>query len=144
MKPPAILLLIVPVLLAGCSHEPAVERLLERVEALEQAVEEKQTDTAVDMLSEDFASTQGLNRKDAQRLLLFHAVRHQNISILRSQTEAGLDSAYADQAQVRFNVIVTGGQGWLPEQGRTYAVDSRWRFVDGDWYLSELDWEPLL
>ncbi len=144
MRTHTIVLLIVLHLLAGCSQEPAVEQLLQRVEALEQAVEERKVDTAMDMLSDDFSTRKGQNRKDAHRLLLFHTLKHQTISVIRSQTEASLDPAYANQAQVRFNAIVTGGQGLLPEQGRSYAVDSRWTFDDGEWYLNSLDWEPLL
>ena len=139
---PATLLLLAVVL--GCSQEPAIEQLLARVDALEQAVEGKQVNTAMDMLSEDFTTGKGQNRKDAHRLLLFHTMRHQNISVIRSQTEASFDSAYADQALVHFNVILTGGEGLLPEQGRSYAVESRWRFENGDWYLNSLQWEPLL
>lgn len=136
--------LLLVALLPGCSQEPAIEQLLARVDALEQAVEDKQVNTAMDMLSEDFTTGKGQNRKDAHRLLLFHTMRHQNISVIRSQTDASFDSAYADQALVRFNVILTGGEGLLPEQGRSYAVESRWRFEDGDWFLNSLQWESLL
>lgn len=138
------MLLTLALLLAGCSREPAVEQLLERADALETAIEDKQNNTAMAMLSEDFTTGNGQNRQDAQRLLLMYAMRHQKISVVRSQIEASLDSAYADQAQITFVAIVTGGEGWLPERGRSYRVDSRWTFIEGEWYLNTLRWEPLL
>jgi len=144
MRLSTLLLLSLSLLLAACSREPALEPLLERVEALQHAIENRQTDTAIDMLSDDFVTGKGQNRKDAQRLLLFHTMRHQSITILRTQTDAEFDAGYRDRAIVRFNAIVTGGKGWLPEQGRSYRVESRWQFSGGDWYLAELDWEPLL
>lgn len=144
MRLPTLLSIILSLLLAACSQEPALEPLLERVAALQQAIENRQTDTAIDILSDDFVTGKGQNRKDAQRLLLFHTMRHRSITVLRSQTDAEFDAGYRDRAIVRFNAIVTGGQGWLPEQGRSYRVESRWQFKDGDWYLAELDWEPLL
>ena len=52
--PRFLLPLLLIALLTGCSQEPAIEQLLARVDALEQAVEDKQVNTAVDMLSEDF------------------------------------------------------------------------------------------
>lgn len=136
--------LLLIALLAGCSQEPALENLLARVDALEQAVEARQVAAAMAMLSEDFSTSQGWDRKEAQRLLLFHTMRHRTISLIRTQTDASLDSAYTDQATVRFNLIMTGGEGLLPEQGRRYKVESRWRHRDGDWYLHSLHWEPLL
>lgn len=139
-----LLLSILLLSLAGCTQEPAIENLLQRVDALEHAIEERQVDAAMTMLSDDFTTGTGQDRKDAHRLLLLHTLRHQTIRVIRSQTEASLDSGYADQAQVRFNAIVTGGQGLLPEQGRSYAVDSRWTFAGGEWYLNSLSWEPLL
>ena len=137
-------LLLVLVALAGCSREPATEQLLERVAALEAAIENHQNETAMAMLDSGFSTGKGQDRKEAQRLLLFHAMRHQQIRIVRSQTEASLDPAYRDQGEVSFNVLLTGGQGWLPEQGRSLHVESRWIFRDGEWYLSYLQWEPLL
>lgn len=142
--PRLLLPLLMLLLLNACSQEPAMEKLLARVDALEQAVEGRKVDTAMDMLSEDFSTGKGQNRKDAHRLLLFHTMRHQNISVIRSQTEVTPDAAYADQALVRFNVILTGGEGLLPEQGRSYAVESRWTFDGSDWYLNSLQWESLL
>ncbi len=131
-------------LLAGCRQSPAVDQLLERVDALESAIENHQNDTAMAMLREDFTTSKGQNRKEAQRLLLFHAMRHEKINIIRSQTEAHLDPAYADQGEVSFLAVVTGGQSWIPEQGRSLRVQSRWIFTQGDWYLQYLEWEPAL
>jgi len=139
-----LILILLVTLLSGCSQKPEVEQLLARVEALEAAIENHQNDTAMAMLSEDFTTAKGQNRKEAQRMLLFHAMRHETIHIIRSQTEASLDAAYADQGEVHFNAIVTGGQGWLPEQGRSFRVESHWTFDDGEWYLNYLGWEPLL
>lgn len=142
--PRLLLPLLMLLLITACSKEPAIEQLLARVDALEEAVEGRQVDTAMEMLTEDFSTAKGQNRKDAHRLLLFHTLRHQNISVIRSQTEVTPDTAYADQALVRFNVILTGGEGLLPEQGRSYTVESRWIFDGSDWYLSSLQWESLL
>lgn len=139
-----LLLSILLLSLPGCSQEPAIEHLLQRVDALEQAIEARQVDTAMTMLSADFSTGKGQDRKDAHRLLLLHTLRHQTLNVIRTQTEASLDSSYADQARVRFNALVTGGQGLLPEQGRSYAVDSRWTFEGGQWYLNHLSWETLL
>lgn len=135
--------LLLIALLSACSQTPELESLLARVDALEQAVEERQVNTAMAMLSEDFTTSKGWDRKEAHRLLLFYTMRHQHITLIRTHTDASLDSAYADQAVVSFNIIMTGGEGLLPQQGRSYRVESRWRF-DGDWYLNSLQWEPLL
>lgn len=141
----SFLLLYCCLLLTACSQSASETRLLERVDALEQAIQNKQNDTAIDILSEQFRTGRNETRKDAQRLLLFHAMRNQSISIVRSNTRAELDPLYQDQASVSFNALVTGGDGGLlPARGNSYRVESGWIFVDGDWYLERLDWQPLL
>ena len=129
---------------SSCHKSPALDQLLQRVDALEQAIETRHNDDAIDILSDDFKAGNGQNRKDARRMLLFYSLRNANIHILRTNTEAELDPTYQNQASVTCQVLVPGGQGLLPERGRSFRISSRWVFQDGDWYLDRLDWKPLL
>lgn len=140
----SLILFAFVVLLGGCHKPPAIEQLLQRVDALEQAVENKKIDTAIAMLTDDFTTDHNESRKDAKRLLLFYSLRHEQIHILRTHTDAEQDPVYPDRANVAFSVVVTGGHGLIPDQGRSYQVSSRWVYEDGDWYLNRLEWKPLL
>src|SRR3989344_9517805 len=131
-------------LLAACSENPDEARLLQRLDALETALQEKKTDTVLDLLTERFSTGQGESRDDIRRLLLLHFFRNRNIGVVRSQTEVTLDEADSGQASIRFHALVTGGEGLLPDRGRQFRVESHWLFEDGDWYLDRLEWEPLL
>jgi len=130
--------------ISSCHKTPALEQLQQRVDALEQAIETKQNDDAIDILSKDFRTGNGGDRKDARRMLLFYSLRNEKIHILRTNTKAELDPTYQNQASVSCQVLVTGGQGLIPEHGRSFRITSRWIFEDGDWYLDRLDWKPLL
>lgn len=130
--------------LVACSENPDETRLLQRLDALETALQEKQADTALDLLTDRFSTGRGETRDDIRRLLLLHFFRNRNIGVVRSQTEVTLDEADSGQASIRFHALVTGGEGLLPDRGRQFRVESHWLFEEGDWYLDRLEWQPLL
>lgn len=138
------LLVVLCGLLAACSKNPDEARLLQRLDALETALQEKQADAVLDLLTDRFTTGRGETRDDVKRLLLLHFFRNRNIGVVRSQTDVTLDEADPVQASIRFHALVTGGEGLLPERGRQFRVESHWLFEKGDWYLDRLEWQPLL
>ena len=40
-------------------------------------------------------------------------------------------------------ILVTGGGGLLPERGQLFAVETHWRRIEGDWMLTEANWEAV-
>jgi hypothetical protein len=128
--------------LTACSENPDEARLLERLNTLETALQDKKSDAVLDLLTDNFTTGEGQTPVDVKRLLLAHFLRNQNIGVMRTGTEVSLDDSYRDQATARFQALVTGGEGLLPERGRQFQVESRWLFQNGDWYLDRLEWKP--
>ncbi|HVL00438.1 MAG TPA: hypothetical protein VM553_11535 [Dongiaceae bacterium] len=129
--------------LAACSENPDQARLLERLDTLEIALQDKKPDAVLDLLTDNFSTGQGQTRDDVKRLLLVNFLRNQTIGVIRTGTEVAMDDSYRDQASAHFQALVTGGEGLLPERGRQFRVESRWLFQDGDWFLDRLEWKPL-
>ncbi|MFZ5600936.1 MAG: hypothetical protein ACOY7J_00660 [Pseudomonadota bacterium] len=126
------LLVVLCGLMAACSKNPDEARLLQRLDALETALQEKQADAVLDLLTDRFTTGRGETRDDVKRLLLLHFFRNRNIGVVRSQTDVTLDEADPVQASIHFHALVTGGEGLLPERGRQFRVESHWLFEKGD------------
>ena len=47
----------------------------------------------------------------------------------------------ARSSKMRKRVLLTGGAGWLPEQGSVYRVETGWRRSGDDWLLTSARWE---
>ena len=38
--------------------------------------------------------------------------------------------------------LITGGPGWIPDQGQLYDFETLWRYDGDDWKLASADWNP--
>ena len=103
------------------------------------AVEEGRVLDAMAMVADDFEGRQGrVLRKDLLGLLSLHRNRFRTVGITRLPAQVTSDGG--NFASARFQVLLTGGQGLLPERGRAIQVDSTWLREGGDWLLWRADW----
>ncbi|MDX1692248.1 MAG: nuclear transport factor 2 family protein [Ketobacteraceae bacterium] len=135
-------LLVCYLILPGCSQSPDEEVIKANVEALAEAIESKQTDTAVDFFHDNFVTDKGQDKEWIQRTMLLHTIRHDTIQLLLTNISVEL----LDEATARasFHVIATGGRGLIPEQGQAYRMETEWRKEGSDWALVFAKWKKAL
>ena len=84
-----ITVLLLLLMLNGCSSEPPADkqtRLLNTLQSMELAIEEKRLDDFMDQVSDDFVSSgRGWGKKDAERLLRLRLMRNKNIHVQRKR-----------------------------------------------------------
>lgn len=130
---------MIVVLLAACSDPQSVEAIIgDNIEQMQEAVESKSADDLLQHVFDGFSSAKGYDKNGLQRILLFYQLRHQRITTLVTNLE--IDIAQSGVAKARFNILLTGGAGLLPEQGGFYQVETDWRQEQGAWRLVYADW----
>ena len=135
---PLAWLLVAAFLLGACSSTPPEQALRASVSELEGALEARDADALAAMLADDFAGEDGMDRVTARRLARVSFLRHRDVGVALGPLDIVL---LDDHATVRFTAALTGGSGWLPEQGSVYRVETGWR-RDGDaWLLTSARWE---
>ena len=130
-------LVLLQLLLAGCSRPPAEDAIRAALSDMAQALEARDSGPVMDRLDDSFHARSGngeLSRRDVQRLLLASFYRHQSISVTLSNIQVQTDGS--QRARVTFNALTTGGSGnsWLPDTAQLYRIDSQWVLND-DWQL---------
>ena len=135
-------MLVMTAFMGGCSESPAEEIIKENVEALAEAIETKQADTALDFFHENFVSEKGQNKEWIKRTLLLHTIRHDQISLILSNISVELVDP--GTAKAVFHVLATGGRGIIPDDGGAYRVETEWRNTGGDWQLVFARWKKAL
>ncbi len=81
---------------------------------------------------------------DHQRLNAWLLVQMRRNDRLRAQLfPISVSETDEFSAEARFNMLVTGGDGWLPERGQMLAIRTEWRKIDGDWQLIAAEWQEL-
>ena len=126
-------------LLAACRATPPEEALRSAVAQLEAGMEARDADALGDVLADDFAGPDGMDRRAALRMARLTFLRQRDVGVALGPLEVTL---LEDHATVRFTAALTGGSGgWLPDSGSLYRVETGWRREGGDWLMTSARWE---
>lgn len=130
--------------LQGCESPPDQTLVKQHIRTIAEALEEKKSSTVLDFIDDDFLSAEGKDKKWAKQMLTFHSLRNQNISASITQLSVTADDQFDDVLHSDFTVLLTGGQGLLPERGQVYRVKIWWRKKSGDWLITRAEWDKPL
>jgi len=137
-------LVILPVLiwLVACSRADDEVRIRAHVDAMAAALSAADTRAFMAPLAADFsAETWDLDRRAVQLLLLREFRSHQRIRARVFDVEITVFED--DRASAGFQAVLTGGPGWVPEQGGWYRVTTGWRRDGADWEMISARWERI-
>lgn len=129
-------------LIAACAKPLSVEQqIIKTIEQMEAHFEAGESRAFVNFLTDDFkAPGAGMNRDQVRAFLILQLKRYRELdarilSIQVTEREPG-------RATAKFNALVTGGPGWIPENGQLYTFETFWHQQSGDWLLEAAYWEP--
>lgn len=130
-------------LLPGCGTEPSLEQqIIARLRSMEAHIEAGERRDFMAHVAKEFQGQGGEFTYDRLNdLLLFQLRRHKRVQV--QLLPVSVSPAGIDEAEARFRVLLTGGEGFLPDSGQLYQVDSLWSQQDGDWMLQSAHWKPV-
>ena len=138
-------LLVLPalmLLLSACSRPPDETQIRTALEGMSAAVAEADARAFMRPLAEDFtADAWDLDRRGVRLLLLRELRAHQRARARLFDIEVELVGE--DRAVARFQSVLTGGSGLIPEQGSWYRVETAWRRRGNDWQMINASWERI-
>lgn len=137
-----LLLTAALLLMAACTRPDDETRIRQHIDSMSAALSAADSRAFMGPLAEDFtAETWDLDRRAVQLLLLREFRAHQRIRARLFDLEVDLFDD--DRASARFQAVLTGGSGLIPEQGSWYRVSTGWRRQGGDWELISARWEHV-
>jgi hypothetical protein len=141
VNPGLVCLLLLGASLVGCSSPTDDEtRLRQQLDQVAEAIEQHDRDTVLEVLAEDFRTSEGQLAQDINRMLLLQFRQNKHIQAFLYDVEVKLFPPVAD---VELQALLLGSSQWLPEQGRRYEVQMRWQKQEDDWRLTRLRWRPV-
>ena len=139
-----LLILAVAAAMAACSQPLTVEQqIVTVIRDMEARIEEGERRPFMAHVSENFSGQDSLgNRDQLNAMILYQLNRHKRVQaklfgIRVTPTAEGEAEAY-------FRVLLTGGEGWLPESGQMYSMVTTWREEEDDWKLVSARWKPVV
>lgn len=139
--------LLVAVLLiaafSACSPPLTVsQQVIAAIREMETRIEDGERRQFIKHVSEDFSGQNGqLNRQQLMGLVIYQLNRHQRLHAQLfpiSVNETGEQTASAN-----FRALITGGPGWIPDQGQLYDFETLWRYQGGEWKLTSANWNTV-
>lgn len=128
-------------LLAACKENLSVEQhIIANLRAMEDAAEQAEHFEFMAYVSASFnGQYASMDRRAFHRFMIFQLKQkrrlHAQFFPIRVQEVS------EQQASAQFGLLVTGGNGLLPDSGQFFNVKTNWALEDGDWLLSTADWE---
>jgi hypothetical protein len=82
-----------------------------------------------------------MTRDQLNAFLIFQLRRYEQLQV--QFMPIYVTPAQTGEAEARFNVLLTGGQGLLPDSGQVLGFVTRWHQQDGAWLLRAASWQPV-
>jgi hypothetical protein len=140
---PAWAALAACLLLAACSRVSPEQAVMDRIGAMQEAIDARDAGALDDLIADDFVGNDGLDKRGARQLAVATFLRYREVSAKLGPAKVELRGEH--DAVARFSVLATGGSGGLlPDSGQVYEVETGWRLVDGEWKLLNASWKPKL
>jgi hypothetical protein len=128
-------------LAAGCRHEPPEAALRQTIASMQKAAEAHDTSALFEPIAADFVGSEGMDRTAFRRYVTLMGMQHKSVGVSLGPMEVKL---FGDRATVTFTAAITGGAGFLPDQGQVYDIDTGWRMEGSDWKLISAHWKEKL
>lgn len=139
----AAALVLLLLTLAACSTDDPEARIRAAISDMERAAEEGRWIDLGGFVAQDFSGLEGqFDRRQFIAFLTLQSRRYQRLEA--TLLPITVDHQEGNFADARFQVLLTGGDGLLPEDGELYAVDTTWIAESGDWLLWRASWRPAL
>lgn len=122
----------------SCDKADDKDLLNQRVNELVDVIEEHKEQDIKNYFANDFSVAKRFNQNNFFLFVRYQIKRNKNISISLMNKDIKFHGTYAD---VTADVLLLGAEGWLPERGQQYYVESQWKKENGNWVMSRLRWE---
>lgn len=130
-------------LMAACGDDLSLEQqIIATLRNMEEAAEQGEHFEFIGYVADSFKGQQGsMDRREFHRLMIFQI--NQNRRLRAQFFPIHVQGLGDGQASARFRILVTGGGGMLPENGRLFEVNTEWISSGSDWMLKSADWEAV-
>jgi hypothetical protein len=134
-----LLLVLIP---AACSPALSVEQqVIVVIRDMEARIEAGERRPFMEHVSAEFAGQNGAMTRDQLNALVLYQL-HQHQRVHAQLFPIHVTSGIPGEAEARFSALLTGGPGWLPDNGQVYEFITRWRLQDDQWALISAQWKP--
>ena len=135
-------LFVIATLVAGCGDKSSVEQqVIAVINDMESRVEAGERGPFMDHVASEFVGQGGeMGHDQLSAFMLLQIRRYRNLEVQLLPIDV-IDGGNG-VADARFQVLVLGGPGLVPETGQLYQVETRWELRGDNWLLIRANWRP--
>lgn len=130
-------------LLTGCGPSGSVEEQIKaNIAAMEVAGEAGERGEFMSYIADGFSGqSDGMSRDAFTRYLFLQLNERRRIQA--RLFPIAVDVQGPNLAIARFNLLLTGGAGLIPDDGQLFAVETEWVLENDEWSLWRADWRAI-
>jgi len=123
---------------SGCSRDNPQAELDAAVQTLQDSLEAKRTGAVLEQLTPDFTAQSEFDREWAKRTMTVLFLQNANVKVVALARSSRVTGQTSGETEAQ--VVLAGGQGFLPERATPYSVKLQWRREGRQWRLARLEW----
>jgi len=127
--------------ISSCGETDDLDQIKNKINRLQTAVEEEKPEDFIDILDKGFLGNEHLTKVLIKKYLILNLMRHSNIEVRISHTDIVINKSDPSLASVNIKVLLTGGKGLVPEQGRLMEIKSQWVKYNNEWMVKIARWD---
>jgi hypothetical protein len=133
-------------LFISCGEKSDKVLILELMDKAGQYIEQKDTDSLMQYVAEDYSDFQGRSKSETEEMVKHYFLEYQGIITHVLSTK--IDEIAADEASIQTDVLVSSGGAQLLRKfvkfaGDYYRIKARLVKRDGTWLLQYAEWEYI-
>ena len=137
-----VVLLVIALGITACDTDPDLQTIRSNIREMSVSAENHNEAGITRYISNSYRGVAG-TRSGLSTLLQRHFKLNKNINLIISDIEIMI-AEDKQTAKVNLRVLMTGGDGNLPERGRLNAIKSTWEKQNGNWLVTGATWKPVL
>jgi hypothetical protein len=127
----------------ACSQPLTVEQeVIATIRDMESSIESGERRPFIAHVDKNFNGQDAVMTRDQlNALILYQLNRHAQVQVQFMPIH--ITPAKNGEAEAYFDVLLTGGPGWLPDSGQVFSFVTRWHQQGGEWLLLSANWKPV-
>ena len=128
----------------ACDKTSEQDLVIATIRNMEAAAESAEGAEFMAHVADDFAGNQGMDRRLLKSILLRQLNQYSKITAQLGPIRVTIHDGEPLRATAKFEALLLGGQGWLPEDGQLYEFTTGWRKKGSKWMLINTEWDEVV
>lgn len=124
----------------ACSQSSEPDQIRATIETMQNNLEEGDISAFLEAIDDQFLLNQKQDKKWLQGVLAYHYLKKRKVETAITNLNVEWNEENPEEATVSITAFAAKFANWVPEEGRSFRLETQWLKTSGDWTLYRVEW----